>query len=44
MRTLSQKRNVFSIGLKQSTVEHCSMTFGKLFQSLGVITKKDLMP
>ena len=38
------KRKVFNLDLKQSTVEHCLMTFGKSFQSLGVITEKDLLP
>jgi len=37
-------KNVFNLDLKQSTVEHCLMKFGKPFQSLGAIIEKDLSP
>ena len=38
------KRKYFNLDLKQSTLEHCLMKFGRYFQSLGSIIERELTP
>ena len=40
----NRNKKVLNLDLRQSTVKHYLMTFGKLFESLGAIIEKDLSP